>query len=205
MLDLSLILIVMATLFNTPSNINTQADYQLVNSGINMAPLICKGNLFLETGKSAETQRLRFHHTCHNSQNIDQDQPEETETSMDDALEVDIILDFEKKRAIMINHKEKSYRMDVADKNMLERFAQHMNFAKGQSQPFLDNTKFWLHTSKSDFWLSRIQDPAQQNLFTDLNLFSTGLNSHLSLKYSSTAIPKDTFEVPANYKQQQVQ
>ena len=197
MLDLSLILIVMATLFNTPSNINTQADYQLVNSGINMAPIVCKGNLFLDTGTSEETRRIRFHHTCNSAGATEEKTLAE---ATEDSFEVDIILDFAKKRALMIDHSSKSYRMEHADKNMLERLTQHMNLAKGQSQPFLDNTNFWLHTSKSDFWLSRIQDPSQQNLFTDLNLFSTGLNSHLSLKYS-TGLPKEAFEVPANYTQ----
>ena len=196
MLDLSLILIVMATLFNTPSNVNTQADYQLVNSGINMAPMVCKGTLSLDTGKSPESQRLRFHHKCKSSENVET----KTLADADDQVEVDIMLDLAQKRAVMIDHSSKSYRLEQADKSMLDRLVQHMHFETNQNQAFLEQTRYWLHTSKSDFWLSRIQDPAQGNLFTDLNLFSVGFNSHLSLKYSS-GLSKDAFDIPANYKQ----
>lgn len=200
MLDLSLILIVMATLLNTPANTSTQADYQLVNSGINTAPFMCKGNLFLDTGKSEDSQRLRFHHKCNSSWDLGSDRADEVQQELAETLEVDIILDLVQKRAVMINHQDKSYRMEQADKNMLKQLIDRTQVATDQSQPFLDNTVFWLHRSPSDFWLSRIQDPAQGNLFTDLNLFSNGFNSHLSLKYSSSAMPKEAFDIPANYK-----
>lgn len=181
MLDITLIMI-LAALWNAPAG-TSQASFKTDFSGDNHREVRCEGQVHFYNKPGQET--LRLYQDCKGAGPGDQNR--------------EVILRFDKKQGYVINHVLKTYDRDPIE-NFTDTLKNVLDGAKPvtTSQPFLAGTKLLIQPTGHDFWLMRVQNPAQQNRFSEIHLIAPGYGGHLYLDYATTPAA-DTYEPPKGY------
>jgi hypothetical protein len=161
-----------------------QADFKIDFSGEQHRDIRCQGSVAFDKQSGHEAMRVR--QTCQGAGAQDENR--------------EVILRFDQHKLYMLNHALKRY--DVEDlATMPEVFKSILKDYDGkpQTQPFLEGTQLWLQPTGREFWIMGVQDPSQQQRFSEIHLIAPGYGGHMYLSYGTASV-KDDFEPPKDYK-----
>ncbi|MEZ0369191.1 MAG: hypothetical protein ACAI44_08915 [Candidatus Sericytochromatia bacterium] len=184
MTEIGLIMI-LAALWGAPSGAG-QADFNIDFSGDQHRAIKCQGKVNFNNKPGAET--FRFQQNCTGAGPQDENR--------------EVIVRFDQHKTYVLNHALKNYdTQELKDLNAVMQELIQGYDGKAETRPFLEGTNLWTQPTKGEFWITRIQDPAQQNRVTEVHLLAPGYGSHMYLSYAAAPPAADSFEPPKGYSQ----